>query len=142
MDQIVGQSTVGLVSGPGSVSVPIQVDLVELRQALIAAKHPLSQAPEWTGRAIYMALVYEPIFLIDSDRHPDCSVSERVTRIVHCTARVQYGPMGEPHDDVVKEVRDFVRQITKTKVVDESIHVIMIACNSGHQKVSDIKTES
>jgi hypothetical protein len=137
-------SKVGLVTGPGSVSVPVHVDLTELRAALIASQHPLAQAPEWTGRAIYMALVYEPINLWShrDGPNPGGVLSERVTRIVHCTARG--GALGSPTEwpIVVQEVRDFVRQITKTKVVDDSIHVFQIACWGGHKKVSDIQTES
>jgi hypothetical protein len=132
-------SRVGLVVGPGSVSVPVHVDLADLRAALIASRHPLASAPEWTGQAIYMALIYVPV-LISHGAGPTHEVGERVDRIVHVTARDAAAPT--TCSDVVKEVRDLVRQLTKTKVVDESIHVFRIACNGGHKKVSDIQTES
>ena len=57
LENLFNFSTIGQVGGPGSITVPVSVNLYEFRNALLHAGHPLANVPQWNGKSFFMVQV-------------------------------------------------------------------------------------
>jgi len=84
-------SAVGLVMGPGSVTVPIHINLTELRSRLSQAGHPLARAPQWNGDKVWFVECFA------QDVRPRCLIlatktSERAEEVALANLKTRNGP--------------------------------------------------
>jgi hypothetical protein len=74
MDETVAEAEVGRVGGPGSLTVNVAFDLVQLRRRLSEADHPLAAVPQWNGERFYL------VSALGQFQTEDNSESARVAR--------------------------------------------------------------